>query len=131
MEPEVEKTLLVGIIHLLFTLPQVSIRKDLDQYLREERCDCYHWFSNGLVFRNVFRAREKGREVSHTSTITQLSCNAKGPTSYTLLCGAKPTFMQKPTSFNYGPAVTNQLPESGLCQLTILLPKNLDCFVLV
>lgn len=131
MDPEVEKTLLEGISHLLFTMPWVSLRKHLDQYLSKGRCDCYHWFSDSLVFRNVFRARLRERSQSHTSTISQLSSNAKGSTSYTLLCGANPMFVWKPTSFNYGPAVTNQLPESALCQLTILLPKNLVCFVLV
>lgn len=63
MEPEVEKILLLGIIQLLFTSPEVPIRKDLDQYVRERRCDCYHWFSDSLVSKNVFRARGKGREV--------------------------------------------------------------------
>lgn len=65
MDPDVEKILLLCTIHLLFALPQVSIRRDLGHYLKEGRCDCYYWFSTAWFFRSVFRARLRERSQSH------------------------------------------------------------------
>lgn len=74
--------------------------KDLDQYLRVGRWGCYYVFQQ-LVFQGVTSLLR-----SHTSITSQLSANTKSPTSYTLLCGAKPMFLWRPNSLNYGPAVT-------------------------
>lgn len=105
-------------------IPEVSIGKDLDQYQRKGKIGLLLGFLTACFSGSDFPPLVWLWKRSHTSTTSQRSANTKGPVSYTLLCGAKPMFMRRPNSFNYGLAVTKQLPESGFCQLTLLFPKN-------
>lgn len=60
-EPEVEKTLFLGIVHLLFTLPQVSIRETwISTWGREDVIVTR--FSDSLVFRECFQSQTKGEK---------------------------------------------------------------------